>query len=165
MFPQIWKVAKVIPLHKKDEIFYPKNYCPVRLLPVLSKIHPSHHGFRQKHNTSTALIQMMDTWVGAFDNDEVSAVFMLDMSAAFDLVDYDVLSKKLNTYGFEKHFIQWTTGYLSQRSQQDYIDGVVSDSLDIEVGVPQGSILGLSLYMMYNTSYTPMTFLKPCMST
>ena len=74
---------------------------------------------------------MMDTWVEAFDRDEVSAVLMLDMSAAFDLVDYDVLSMKLNTYGFEKDSIQWITGYLSQRSQQVFIDGVLSDPLDL----------------------------------
>ena len=90
------------------------------LLPILSKIleraifsqvvdyfesngllHPSHHGFRQKHSTSTALVQMMDTWFEAFDNEELSAVLMLDMSAAFDLVNHELLIKKLEAYGFD----------------------------------------------------------------
>ena len=79
-FPAKWKKAKVIPLHKKDEILFPKNYRPVSLLPVFSKVlercifsqmvqyleennlfHPSHHGFRAKHSTATALIQMFDS--------------------------------------------------------------------------------------------------------
>ena len=95
-FPQQWKLAKVIPLHKKDEVIYPKDYCPVSLLPVFSKIleraifcqviqyleenhllHPFHHGFRQRHSTSTALLQMFDSWIEAFDNKNITAVLMM----------------------------------------------------------------------------------------
>ena len=64
-------------------------------------LHPSHHGFRQKHNTCTALIQMMDTWTEAFDQEQISGVLMLDMSAAFDLVDHALLVDKLKVYGFQ----------------------------------------------------------------
>ena len=74
---------------------------------------------------------------------------MLDMSAAIDLVDYGLLAKKLDVYGFEKASVKWVISYLSQRSQQVYIDGVLSDPLDIDVGVPQGSILGPLLYIIY----------------
>ena len=168
IFPHQWKVAKIIPLHKKDEIIYPKNYRPVSLLPIFSKIleraifvqvveyfeengllHPSHHGFRQKHNTCTALIQMIDTWVEAFDDKELSAVLMLDMSAAFDLVNHDLLVKKLSAYGFDDNSQLWFSSYLAQRSQQVYIDGALSDPLSIDVGVPQGSILGPLLYIIF----------------
>ena len=79
---------------------------------------------------------MIDTWIEAFDRDEISAVLMLDMSAAFNLVDYGLLAKKLDVYGFEKASVKWVISYLSQRSQQVYIDGVLSDPLDIDVGVP-----------------------------
>ena len=98
----------------------PKNYRPVSLLCVLSKVlekcifvqlmsyfeeqsilHPYHHGFRARHSTTTALIQMFDTWVDAFEHDEISAVIMLDMSAAFDVVDHDILLSKLKLYGLE----------------------------------------------------------------
>ena len=113
LFPSKWKCAKIIPLHKKDEVTYPQNYRPVALLPILSKIlekavyiqlvsyleennllHPSHHGFRSKHNTSTALLHMYDLWIEAIEKEELSAVIMLDMSAAFDVVDHDILIEK-----------------------------------------------------------------------
>ena len=151
-FPLQWKRAKII---IKDEVIYPKNY---RLLPIFSKIleraifsqiiqyfeendliHPSHHGFRQKHSTSTALLQMFDVWVEAFENGDISAVIMLDMSAAFDLVDHNILVQKLSIYGFEDNTLQWFSSYLSQRTQQVYVD----------IGVPQGSILDHHLYIIY----------------
>ena len=167
-FPLQWKRAKIIPLHKKDEVIYPKNYRPVSLLPIFSKIleraifsqiiqyfeendliHPSHHGFRQKHSTSTALLQMFDVWVEAFENGDISTVIMLDMSAAFDLVDHNILVQKLSIYGFEDNTLQWFSSYLSQRAQQVYVDGALSDSLQVDIGVPQGSILGPLLYIIY----------------
>ena len=168
IFPTQWKTAKVIPLHKKDDVLQPKNYRPVSLLPVLSKIleraifcqvieylelndilHPSHHGFRQKHNTCTALIQMMDTWVESFEKEDISAVLMLDMSAAFDLVDHSLLTKKLSVYGFDEGSCKWFISYLTQRSQRVCIDGALSDPLEVNIGVPQGSILGPLLYIVY----------------
>ena len=167
-FPHQWKLAKIIPLHKKNELIYPKNYRPVSLLPVFSKIleraifcqvvqfmednellHPFHHGFRQRHSTCTALLQMYDCWVEAFDSKDISAVLMLDMSAAFDLVDHQILVQKLEIYGFEKSSLDWFRSYLSLRTQQVYVDGALSDPLEVDVGVPQGSILGPLLYIIY----------------
>ena len=167
-FPSLWKTAKVIPLHKKNETLLPKNYRPVSLLPVLSKVterciflqmssylednnllHPSHHGFRSKHSTATALIQMFDSWMEAFENDEVSAVIMLDMSAAFDVVDYDILLSKLALYGFEESVLAWIRSYLSGRYQCVSLEGCLSEPLSLECGVPQGSILGPLLYIIY----------------
>ena len=118
-FPKIWKNAKVIQLHKKGDITAPKNYRPVALLAVLSKIleraifkqitkymdnnrlfHPSHHGFRSNHNTTTAVLEMAEMWTEALDDKRISAAVMLDLSAAFDIVDTDILMKKLKLYGF-----------------------------------------------------------------
>ena len=123
-FPSQWEVAKVIPLHKKEEVLYPKNYQPVSLLPILSKIleraiftkmihyleenkllHPSHHGFRAKHNTASALIEMYDAWAEAFEDDKLSAVVMLDLSAAFDVVDHAILLNKLKIYCFDERSV------------------------------------------------------------
>ena len=168
VFPSIWKCAKVIPLHKKDEVIYPKNYRPVSLLPIPSKIleraiflqlidylesfdllHPSHHGFRAKHNTSTALLQMVDIWLEALEDNEVSAVVLLDMSAAFDVVDHQILLDKLHLFGLDDSAIGWFKSYLTNRTQQVLIDGALSDPLQVEAGVPQGSILGPLLYICF----------------
>ena len=94
-------------------------------------LHPFHHGFRQRHSTSTALLQMFDSWVEAFDNKDITAVLMLDMSAAFDLVDHDLLLQKMAEYGFEESALGWFRSYLSGRSQQVYVDGAPSDPLEV----------------------------------
>ena len=105
VFPTLWKYAKVIPLLKpgaKDQLSA-KSYRPVALLPVASKVlerviflqiveymnnnslfHPNHHGFRAQHRTTTAMIQMYDTWVEAVERGEMAGVVMIDQSAAFD---------------------------------------------------------------------------------
>ena len=168
-FPRLWKVSKVVPLHKKEEKIYPKNYRPVSLLPVLSKVleraifqqfscyleenhllHPSHHGFRAGRSTATALIEMYDQWIEAFERNEVTAVVMLDLSAAFDVVDHDILIQKMELYGFEDCAITWLSSYLSDRKQRVYVEGSLSEPLQLEAGVPQGSILGPLLYIIYS---------------
>lgn len=112
-------------------------------------IHPSHHGFRAKHNTSTALLEMFDGWLEAFDNDDITAVIMLDLSAAFDVVDHVILLDKLEIYGFESKEILWMRSYLTGRRQQVYVDGALSDPLVLEARVPQTSILGPLLYIIF----------------
>ena len=168
IFPKQWKLAKVIPLHKKHETFLPKNYRPVALLPVASKIleravfiqvvnyfesnqliHPAHHGFRSLHSTSTALLQMFDTWLEALEDHQLSAVIMLDLSAAFDVVDHDILLDKLNLYGVNSASLDWFRSYLSDRSQCVFVEGSLSEPLSLEAGVPQGSILGPLLYVLF----------------
>ena len=167
-FPESWKVSKVVPLHKKGEAIFPKNYRPVSLLPVLSKVlervifeqmisylehnqllHPSHHGFRTGHSTVTALIEMYDQWIEALEKEEVTAVVMLDLSAAFDVVDHTILLQKLEILGFKECSLAWLRSYLTDRSQQVYIEGSLSEALNLEAGVPQGSILGPLLYILF----------------
>ena len=114
----------------------PKNYRPVALLSVLSKIlervifqqvldymegnqllHPSHHGFRPGRSTATALFEIHDLWVEAFDRKELTATVMLDLSAAFDVVSPEILLKKLVHYGFDEAATQWFKSYLLNREQ------------------------------------------------
>ena len=167
-FPSYWKRAKIIPLHKKDDILNPKNFCPVSILPIFSKVlervvfnqiiqylnsnnllHPSHHAYRANHNTTTALIQMYDTWVNAYDDGELSGVCLLDMSAAFDIVDHSLLLKKMELYGFDEESLNWVQSYLSGRSQCVCINGSLSKLLPVPIGVPQGSILGPTFYTIF----------------
>ena len=167
-FPQSWKQAKVIPLLKKGDRFEPKNYRPVALLNILSKIleravylqlveyldqnnlmHPNHHGGRRAHSTSTALLQMYDTWVQALEEDNMAGVMMIDLSAAFDMVDHDILVQKLEILGLDSKALNWFRSYLMNRSQTVCIDGCLARFLEIGCGVPQGSVLGPLLYVLF----------------
>ena len=167
-FPTMWKTAKIIPLHKKGDQTNPKNYRPVALLSVLSKIlekavfqqimdymelnnlfHPSHHGFRSGLSTTTALLEMQDFWLENFDKNRITAAVMLDLSSAFDVVRADILTKKMQVYGFDESILKWIASYLSGRHQQVYIDGYLSKPLQVDIGLPQGSILAPLLYTIY----------------
>ena len=168
-FPSKWKIAKVIPLFKgKGCKLDPKSYRPVAILPILSKVlersmfmqvmrhmdnnkylNPNHHAYRAGHSTTTALLQLYDTWLGALEGGDMAGVCMLDMSAAFDIVDTEILLEKLKYYGFDQNSMQWTWSYLTHRSQGVYIDGAMSSLLPLEAGVPQGSILGPLFYTIF----------------
>ena len=168
-FPTKWKIAKIIPLYKgKGCKLDKKNYRPVAILPVVSKVleravfmqivrhmdsnkyfNPSHHAYRSFHSTTTAMLQMYDTWLTAVESGDLAGVCMIDMSAAFDVVDTNLLLEKLKLYGFDKNAVQWSWSYLSYRSQGVYIDGHMSSLLGLEAGVPQGSILGPIYYTIF----------------
>ena len=167
-FPTSWKTAKIIPLYKKDDPLSPKNYRPVAILPILSKvlekavflqivdymdsnhlIHPNHHGFRAGHSTTTGLIQMYDAWVEALDCDKYTGACFLDLSEAFDIVDHPLLMEKLKLYGFSENSLSWVGSYLTGRSQTVYIESFLSKVLLVPTSVPQGSILGPLLYIIF----------------
>ena len=160
-FPTNWKFSKVLPLHKKLDPLDRKNYHPVAILSPLSKVlekivyeqiydyfsshqlfHPSLHGYHKHRSTQTALLQMYDRWVRAVSDGQLSGVVLLDLSAAFDLVDPDLLLQKLKVYGFDDDILLWVESYLTDRFQAVWIDHAMSDFLESKVGVPQGSNLG-----------------------
>ena len=168
-FPTKWKIAKVVPLYKgKGSKFDTKNHRPVAILPILSKVleramfkqvlrhmdgnnlfNPSHHAYRSFHSTTTAMIQMYDTWIEAAEDGDLAGVCMLDMSAAFDVVDTRLLLEKMKLYGFDRDAVQWMWSYLTYRSQGVYMEGSMSKLLPLEAGVPQGSILGPVFYTIF----------------
>ena len=167
-FPNKWKVSKVVPLHKKDDILNPENYRPVSIIPVMSKIlervvfsqvlrylkdndllNPNHHAYRDKHSTTTAMLQMLDGWLQAVETGQMAGVCMLDMSAAFDVVDHDILIEKMAVYGFSLHSIHWFESYPTGRRQGVSINVVLSTLLPVNSGLPQGSILGPLLYTLF----------------
>ena len=167
-FPTAWKFAKVLPLHKKECSLERKNYRPVSILSPLSKVlerviyeqiyeyfsknnifHHNLMGFRKNRSTLTAVLQMYDRWVRGAAAGKINGVILLDLSAAFDLVDSCILVEKLKIYGLEEEFAEWVTSYLSDRKQAVWIDHVMSDWLDVSVGVPQGSILGPLLFIIF----------------
>ena len=167
-FPRSWKLSKVIPLHKKLCPFEMKNYRPVSILSPLSKIlekvvyeqlydymsrnkifHQNLHGYRQHRSTQTALLTMYDRWVKAAAAGQVSGAVLLDLSAAFDLVDPELLVKKLRIYGLDEEFLGWIHSYLACRYQAVWLDHTLSEFLLCEVGVPQGSNLGPIFFMIF----------------
>ena len=167
-FPCMWKHAKVVPLLKKGDTLNPKNYRPVALLPIFSKVlerivfdqmvkyldqnqllNPNHHGSRHSHSTATALLQMYDQWIEEAEEGCLVGVMMIDLSAAFDMVDHPLLLEKLQLLGLEKSALAWIQSYLSHRTQSVSIDGCLSPPLNLICGVPQGSILGPLMYIIF----------------
>ena len=103
----------------------------------------------KNRSTQTALIQMHDRWVKSADKGQVTGVVLLDLSAAFDLVDHGILLKKLEIYGLDHSFIEWTQSYLTGRTQSVWVDHCFSPLLETTVGVPQGSNLGPLFFLLY----------------
>ena len=92
---------------------------------------------------------MYDKWVSAASQGKLSGVVLVDLSAAFDLVSPSLLIKKLQVYGLEDDIINWISSYLTQRYQSVWIDHVYSNFLENSIGVPQGSILGPLLFLIF----------------
>ena len=181
-FPNKWKIAKVVPLYKgKGAKIDPKNYRPVAILPILSKVleraiflqiaafmdgnnffNPSHHAYRSFHSTTTAMLQMYTTWVEAIEHGDMAGICMIDMSAAFDVVDTDLLLRKLELYGFDMNSLQWVWSYLTYRSQCVYIEGSLSGLLTLEARVPQGSILGPIFYTIFTNELPQVVHGESC---
>ncbi|MCG8034833.1 MAG: hypothetical protein JAZ03_22035 [Candidatus Thiodiazotropha taylori] len=168
IFPEKWKEAKVTPLFKKGSSEDMNNYRPISILPTLSKIlekhvHDSlmHHlnthellhkmqsGFRPKHSCETALISMVDSWLNALDNGKVVGVLFIDFKKAFDLVDHEILLTKLKLYGISEETSTWFKTYLTHRQQQTSLHNVNSELKTVTYGVPQGSILGPLLFLLF----------------
>ena len=171
IFPSKLKQAKVIPLYKnKGEDTSFGNYRPISLLNVISKIFErvvfnqiyhyflvnnllfgSQYGFRTRHSTEDAAIELVDQIHRAFENDmhdQVLAVF-LDLSKAFDTIDHEILLKKLSHYGVIGEALDWFRSYLTDRTQFVLYDDTESELQTIRVGVPQGSLLGPLLFLIY----------------
>ena len=171
-FPSAYKVAKVVPLFKGKEapLTACKSYRPVALLPVTSKIlervvatqlvaymeqhqllHPQHHAYRSLHSTTTAMLSLYDSWVEAAERGEMAGAALIDMSAAFDVVDSTILLQKARLFGFTRESEQWLFSYLTGRTQCVHIAGSTSSTLPLVAGVPQGSILGPALYSLFTS--------------
>ena len=164
-----WRKTKVLPGFKnKGSKFDAKFYRPISNLSEVSKItemavhdqlyrylsenhllHPDHHGFLKHHSTTTALQQLMDIWLRAAENGKLSAAILLDLSAVFDVIDHQLLLSKLALYGLDEVANNWFGSYLSDRSQCVQIESKLSSFLQVQWGVPQGSILGPLLFVLF----------------
>ncbi|MCG8048840.1 MAG: reverse transcriptase domain-containing protein [Candidatus Thiodiazotropha endolucinida] len=168
IFPDLWKEANVTPLHKKDDPSMVSNYRPISLLSTVGKIMEKivhkhmfnffldqhaitslQSGFVPGDSTVNQLVDIYNTFCKALDDGkEVRAIFC-DVSKAFDRVWHRGLLYKLKQAGIDTTLLQWLVSYLSNRKQRVVIPGACSDWVSIEAGVPQGSILGPLLFLIY----------------
>ena len=165
-----WKLARVIPVRKSREVSHmdPALYRPISLLPVLSKlvervvqvqiqghferhglIHPNSHAYQTNKSTTIAIMQIVEEMYEATDSNFMTSLMILDQSAAFDCVHHNLLIRKLRTYGCSEETLTWMNSYLTDRSQFIDIEGDRSRITSMTRGVPQGSILGPFLYLIY----------------
>ena len=112
-------------------------------------IYPRQSGFRVKHSTETALINIIDDLLFNLDNNCVSGMVLVDYRKAFDMVDHTLLLKKLQIYGLTKESLLWFSSYLKERRQFVKLGDKQSDTTFIHHGVPQGSILGPLLFTVF----------------
>ena len=170
IFPDQWKVANVTPVHKKKDKQIITNYRPISLLPILAKVFEriiykklynylisnklitkNQSGFRPGDSVTNQLLSLVNDIHAAFDEKkclEVRSIY-LDMSKAFDKVWHEGLLFKLKQNGVDGKFLILLQNYLSNRKQRVVINGTESDWGDIESGVPQGSVLGPLLFLVY----------------
>ena len=171
--PNKLKIAKVIPIYKKQDAEIFSNYRPVSLLPCFSKIlerlvfdkcidyintyeilNDKQFGFRSKHSTYMVIIELVDKINTAVEKNETTIGIFLDLSKAFDTIDHSILLYKLEHYGFRGIVLKWFENYLSNRKQYVSYNSHESQLEDIVCGVPQGSILGPLLFILYVNDIT-----------
>ena len=167
-YPTKLKIAKVIALYKKGCHYMPENYRPISLLSCIDKIFEKllhkrfikfiekHHiiileqfGFLPKHSTIHALTEVIDNIRNIIDKGEYALGIYLDLKKAFDTVNHAILLKKLDHYGFRGHVNKLMCSYLENRYQYTRVNGENSVINQIETGVPQGSVLGPLLFIIY----------------
>ena len=106
-------------------------------------------GFRCLHSTVTALLEATDDWAYNIDRGNINAVVFLDLKKAFDTVGHEILLSKLNTYGIEGMENNWFKSYLNSRNQKCFVNGCLSQNRFLSCGIPQGTILGPLLFILY----------------
>ena len=169
VYPNALKVAQVIPIYKNEgskELC--SNYRPISILSQINKIFEkliykrlisffdkydilSHHqyGFRKKSSTSFAIYDLVENLLKNRDENKFTCTFFLDLSKAFDTVDRGILIKKLEHYGIRGEPLELLKNYLTNRKQYTLVNGCMSQELNIDIGVPQGSVLGPLLFLLY----------------
>ncbi len=168
IFPSNMKTAKVIPIFKNGDRHCFSNYRPISLLSQFSKIlekifvrridnfidkHKwlSDHqfGFRTNRSTSMAVLELVEEISSSMDKNEYTVGVFLDLKKAFDTIDYGLLMMKLERYGIRGKALAWIKSYLDDRHQFVQMNNVKSDLMKVTCAVPQGSVLGPKLFVLY----------------
>ena len=170
IIPEIWKTTKTQPLHKSGAKHNVENYRPISNLCSLSKIfekliqlklnriaennnidltNSKQHGFKAKHSTITAMLEIQNKLANALDNNEYAALVSIDLSAAFDVVDHSLLVKRLQTLNLPPKIINLLNAWLKNRNMYVTVNDSSSIFIDILAGTLQGSCLGPILFALF----------------
>ena len=181
IFPDELKIARVVPVYKNGSSENVANYRPISVLPIFSKILEkcmynrlfyfiskynvlslNQYGFRPGHSTSSALIDFVHTVVNALDKKNYMIAMFLDLKKAFDTVDHHILLHKLELYGIRGIVLKLFESYLSNIKQYVEISKCKSQQRTISCGVPQGSILGSLLFLLFINDLSKVSKLLHC---
>ena len=166
--PKDWLTANITAIYKKGDRSSPANYRPISLTSVCCKVmehiiyhsimeHLQHnniltenqHGFRRGFSCQTQLISVIEDVLHAMDNRDQVDLILLDFAKAFDKVPHQRLLSKLLYYRIDNTVYNWIKVWLTQRSQCVQIDGVTSNVVSVKSGVPQGTVLGPLMFLLY----------------
>ena len=167
-YPDVLKIAHVVPIHKDGSKDDCSNYRPISLLSNFNRIFEKiiyariykyfekfnllnyhQYGFRKQHSTNMAIYDILESKIGNLDKGKLICAVYLDLSKAFDTVDKNLLLKKLAHYGIRGTALDLMKSYINNRKQCTNINGILSELICMELGVPQGSNLGPLLFLIY----------------
>ena len=168
IYPAKFKLAKVIPVFKDDDDTLPENYRPISLLSIYNRIFEKliharltkfinknkiiynlQYGCRSKHSTQHAILDIVNNIHNCMDSGKYTCGIFIDLKKAFDTVNHSILLAKLENYGIRGLINIWFKSYLTDRRQSIEIDNHISKEEKTLCGVPQGSVLGPLLFLLY----------------
>ena len=166
VFPIEWGLAEVTPIPKTGDLHNVKNWRPISQIKLPGKLlerlvhnqlsnyfkdilNNNQHGFRNNRSTGTAIFEVLQTVYQSWNERKYSSCIFIDYSKAFDTIDHSILLKKLEIYGLDKNSLKFFGSYLASRQQRIKINNDISPYSKLRCGVPQGSILGPLLFIIY----------------
>ena len=166
--PRHWRTANITAIFKKGEKYKPANYRPVSLTSLCCKIQEHivtsialnhldehhiltdcQHGFKARRSCETQLLTLAQELIAGLHKRHQHDMIILDFSKAFDRMPHELLMVKLGHYGIREATQRWIRAFLTDRTQQVLVEGATSDSIPVVSGVPQGTVLGLLLFLFF----------------